>query len=223
MRERVRTSAAGWAATAIAVVAIVSGWFFFSPFYGRWTAAEQIEFWVAAGTFVLAVVTLWNVYVTRTVVGAEDRRHRQSFAPIVDVHWSARPVYDEDAVDPDGEPLVDYYEGLFSAENSGLGPALNIAVSANITWRFRRMEERDGELISAGTQVTVAPWNATASALSARDARSTATLIATQPEDTYTFVSASNVVVTYSDLFGNRYRSECNSGVLAWYPPTAFR
>jgi hypothetical protein len=224
MRERDRNIVARVAAVLIVVVALIAiGWFFFKPYYARWTAAEQIEFWVAAGTFVLAVVTMWNVWVTRAVVGAEDRRHRQSFAPIVDVHWVARPVTSKHAFDENDEALIDHIEGVFSAENSGLGPALNITVQADVTWQFRRFETRDGERVSTGMATTVRPWSATASALSARDTRSTVELVAAQPEPMYSFVKAANVVVSYTDLFGNEYRSECDSGVLSWHPPVTFK
>lgn len=85
--------------------------------YDKWPLPEQINFWVAAGTLGLGVVSAWNVIVTRMVVGAEDRRHRQGLAPII------RIAVRRDTSDP--SKMI----GL-QAKNVGLGPALHIEIVA---------------------------------------------------------------------------------------------
>jgi hypothetical protein len=86
--------------------------------------ADFINFWVAAGTLAMARTT-WMSLVktdesmaqTKNVLAAEERRHQQSFAPIIELTTNN----DTDA---------DFIK--FNIQNIGKGVALNIAIEGDI-------------------------------------------------------------------------------------------
>jgi len=94
-----------------------------------WDVSTVASVWVAIGTSALALVTWWSVLQTRKVIAGEDRRHQQSFVPIVKI---------------DEPPRIDIYgwASLWSA-NAGRGPAL--AVRARLTgWVFATFYSKSG-------------------------------------------------------------------------------
>ncbi len=87
--------------------------------YSNWTRADWLNLGVAGGTLALAGITAWNVLVTQTVLKAENRRHRQSAAPIVNM-WLERV-----------KGTSDYALLLV---NQGPGPAINVHVECVVTF-----------------------------------------------------------------------------------------
>jgi hypothetical protein len=78
-----------------------------------WDVSVVASVWVAVGTLALAGVTWWNVSQTIAVVAGEDRRHQQSFVPIVELKWFNA-----------SDTALGYLQ--IHARNIGKGPALNI-------------------------------------------------------------------------------------------------
>lgn len=84
-----------------------------TSWYDTWPLAERINFWMALWTGVLALVTASSVLATMNVIGSEDRRHRESFAPICIAIFDRADIY---------------------VQNVGLGPATNVAVHGQLTY-----------------------------------------------------------------------------------------
>jgi len=168
-----------------------------------WDVSVIASVWVAGGTLALAVVTWWNVYQTKAVVAGEDRRHQQSFLPIVEYMF-----FDTSEVQNGFIHLV--------ASNIGSGPALDIRarLQGSATIRFgvptqTGIEDQDHNYAfdqlkferSAGAPhispndsfvVTAADFHLT------RYARGTL-LPGT--------ISVTSAEISYADVFGNRYKT----------------
>lgn len=168
-----------------------------APRYAQWEPKEAIDFWVAAGTLGLAVVTFASVLVTKAVVSAEDRRHRQSLAPIVEVYY----VSDDDGAG-------------FCIRNIGLGPAVNLVGHVSIRYELfplpngprKRSRGIEVALSVVGVGQSLVQLDPELSANKVRDSECTF-----QP-----------VIFSYHDMFGNRYEtsySNFHGRRYEWSPP----
>ena len=87
---------------------------------------QTIEFWVAFGTILLALVTSAAVIISLSQNMSEHKRFEQGYAPLVEIlHFSTQG-------------------NLFnqmSLQNTGYGPALNIQLRVIGTWLKRHYEE----------------------------------------------------------------------------------
>jgi hypothetical protein len=157
--------------------------------YVEWTRADWINLGVAGGTLALAGITAWNVSVTRSVLSAEDRRHRQSLAPIVEASATS---------DTFGAVFVHLI-------NKGPGPALKLRITCSI------MYYEDGErlqMVRTASHAVLAPQTAS-------DDRMTIEIVS----DILSVESVNEIHVSYSDMFGNPYTSRRVLDVFSWEPP----
>jgi hypothetical protein len=158
--------------------------------YVDWTRADWINLGVAGGTLALAAITAWNVSVTRSVLSAEDRRHRQSLAPIVDM-WATSGAFS----------LVSLH-----LINNGPGPALKLQIKCLATY-FRGQEEVETSMTA--TRAVLAPK------VSGDDSIT----IELELPDALIIERLKEIHVSYSDMFGNPYQSHRVAGVFTWEPP----
>lgn len=178
-----------------------------------WITSDKIDFLVASGTLALAVATvllarftLQSVRASRDIIEAEDRRHRQSVAPII----KATPIIDAVRREITGLELT----------NLGLGPALKLGVTADV--QYERREYHEFQSFAVMETQTVPMINVLASAV-APNGRATVSNGARQG-----WVLSSEgfgcgkVTITYRDLFGNLYTSiggHLFNDYYEWFPP----
>ena len=84
-----------------------------TSWYDQWPLGERINFWVAAGTGALAIVTAASVLATMRVISSEDRRHREGLAPICVAYFTRADIH---------------------VQNIGLGPAVDVVVTGRVEY-----------------------------------------------------------------------------------------
>ncbi|HEV2741348.1 MAG TPA: hypothetical protein VGU66_22500 [Candidatus Elarobacter sp.] len=163
--------------------------------YTGWTRADWISLGVAAGTLALAGITAWNVLVTQRVIGAEDRRHRQSLAPIVNTWWHKKR------------------SGDYSLHivNSGPGPALNVRVDGVVSYYEGREEYR---------HTIKFRWQVLSANLGNPQHRE---LDLHALPGTPQVESVVSIHARYVDMFGNEYSSLTTKGNFVWTRPPRLR
>jgi hypothetical protein len=169
---------------SLVVVAVIST-------YPCFDASTKANIWVAIGTLVLAGTTVSSLHQTRLIVAADERRHQQSFAPML-VLENVRNEEERVAAD---------------ISNRGLGLAKKVLV----------LFERGSEFRSAGASIagprgptqmpSVLPIPDSSGnafhhiSVIAKDGRTG--LRVPQPPGWMLFVG--RVRIEYSDMFGNEY------------------
>jgi hypothetical protein len=166
----------------------------------------KINLFVAVGTLALAFTTWWSVSETRAIIAAEDRRHQQSYAPLLHLDIFER---NNDT-------------NIFRAflNNYGQGMAQNINV-----------QFLDGVYIDSNSNATTPdapiPDESKKHVIGAL-ATSKGAQVLIPPKTSYTKVSLQHVVIEYQDMFGNSYSTEYNDFTnfnynRIWKPPPALK
>ena len=160
------------------------------------------------GTLALAFFTRESVRRTDDVIQGEERRHQQSFAPLIDC-IGAEVV----------ESLVQV-----RLNNAGGGLALNLAIRVFGNWSSKEFRPQVSPLTpwpdveaEYSTLVSVVP-------LRHDYAVKKVTMSGASPEKHYTVFTALQVFMSYEDAFGNSYSSvydDFSTGLLNWKRPTA--
>lgn len=125
------------ASIAFWAIFIIVAWFMLThqSWYDGWDFKQKSDFWVAAGTLALAAATVASIFVTRSLVFHEERRHRERvsyeerwhrerLAPLIRIGLAPNKPAPGTAASPA------LSSGLL-AVNIGMGPALHINVIAN--------------------------------------------------------------------------------------------
>src|ERR1700687_3223842 len=167
----------------------------------QWDVGVVASVWVAIGTLALAGATWWNVSQTKAVVAGEDRRHQQSFVPIVEVMWC---------------DFSDATSGNVSihSRNIGKGPALDIRATfkGSMTVSFGILGSAEDENHNYRFDTLVFEKSASTPdtssdgivALTAKDFNLTRYARANPAHNTLAITSAE---IAYVDLFGNPYKT----------------
>jgi hypothetical protein len=179
--------------------------------YDLWPIEARINFWVAVGTIALALVTTFSLFVTNAVVSAEDRRHQQGLAPVVTLS-AIRGYYNDDVRNPRT------LEG-FAVSNVGLGPALLVTIEATLETAPSPFNESSSERFVA--HVSALPSGANQNVIN----------------ETWRFdedepppyprlegLCYMNVQLSYTDIFGNSYKTIYLDEHLSqyhWDPPNS--
>jgi hypothetical protein len=152
--------------------------------FTSWSPEAKASVWVAIGTLALAAVTAWSVYQTRSIIGAEDRRHQQGFAPLL--------VFD-------GHHIV-AGNLFYLIKNVGMGMAIGVMVRTEGT--FYSSEFQRG--IIPMTPYPERPYEGeTSHALIVKDDIGDI-IIHPMPPD-YGGTRPGSIEITYYDMFDNRY------------------
>ena len=198
---------------------------------------DKALFWtnlaVAVGTLTLAAVTYWNVTQTNRVIAGEDRRHQQQFAPLIVLY---------DYTEPD--KMGNRYG--FGISNIGLGLAIDIVVAIRATLYFETpvmkfLSPEDLERLKAEAVSKGGGWSYQSSgdkpfvweqrsesepiaptySCSALNISGGVTYFSnTEVESKIQFhgrLEYSSVGCTYTDMFGNAYRTVYNANDLDSY------
>lgn len=149
--------------------------------------------WVAIGTIALAFVTAASILQTRILVAAEDRRHQQTFVPLLELHAKANQQMRSIT--------------SFDLVNIGPGVALNISVRLKGYSEIPEYANRSatGEAIQTGIKVVDINCERFCSAVGPKDS-------VTITDDLFAHGNVSSEMarfklaeVRYNDMFGNRF------------------
>jgi hypothetical protein len=194
-----------------------------STWYDTWKTPEQIDFWVAAGTLLLAIFTAASVGITARVLNDETVRHQQGFAPIVKIDV---PLHY-----PSSNP------GL-TLLNVGKGAAINIVINVDVTYCVEEIEDlgptpdgrgknfkyTNGPAKSYKRQRFVSALADGASGLPGASA-----VLKDLDLGEIDFKNSATTfksVIRYFDMFGNRYETRYEDGsttAFRWVPPVHLR
>jgi hypothetical protein len=180
-------------------------WALFFPFaavefmkpdwYTDWTRADWLNLGVAVGTLALAGITAWNALVTRAIIGAEDRRHQQSLAPIVNL-WPH--------ITPSGTCIL-------NVVNMGPGPAINADIECIASF-YEGRQERLHTIRYRWNVLSASQGNHQRIPVDLHDLEG-------RPK----IVSVPSMHIRYHDMFGNVYDSHRTDKTFSWMPPERLR
>jgi hypothetical protein len=154
-----------------------------------WTPETKASVWVAVGTLLLAVATAWSVWETRLVIRGEDRRHQQSFAPMLKLVWR------------EGSKANEFHYLIL---NDGMGMAVNISL------------DYSGHVNGSTTVPGAVPKPVAADvtdSLSFSQVKGVVEVMITVPPPDgayYHSLALSKVTLRYHDMFGNPYKTLYN-------------
>lgn len=172
----------------IAVLEVANPHWYYGFQRGDW-----INLGVAVGTLALAGITAWNVAVTRDVISAEDRRHQQSLAPIVNA-W----------------PHLTKQKGwVLEFVNMGPGPALNIELRYVVVYTARGRRQRHEARMRRNVL-----------AANGGNFQSARLEVPGDAEAPVSIETVSNIELRYRDMFGNQYESDRTPDSFDWRPPS---
>jgi hypothetical protein len=196
--------------------------------YDTWSLAERINFWVAIGTGALAIVTAGSVLATMAVMGSEDRRHRESLAPLCIAILERADIY---------------------VQNIGLGPAVSVVVHGVVSYDIPMHEPDESGQNSATLRINdrnkgtssfhTPPLSVVPAVAVSPGARENgrivggawATPVWSQEELRNKLLYSGEISnirdlgVSYTDMFGNRYETlywDLESERYEWVRPSRF-
>jgi heme exporter protein D len=164
-------------------------------------AGDKALFWtnvaVAAGTLALAVVTVASVLETRAVIRGEDRRHQQSFAPMLQLEWRERS----------GANTFP-----FALANKGMGMAINAITRVQGTAFGSRLEKEGDPPILSQVRVSKEFAGTYKASQVALDGEVIFAVVIEAAEvkghrEGYGDAHPKLVLIEYEDMFGNIYKT----------------